>query len=105
MSFTDPQFTDICHRISKTQELEKAVAEIGDWETLCDYLEVPKSVINRLRFSNKQDQRKKSECLEAYFKSGKACWEDIVKVVADHPFNNKILAKRIASTYGVKDEL
>ena len=101
-----------CHSISKKQELERAVADIGDWETLCEYLDVPKHVINRLHFSNKQDQRKKSECLEVYFNSGKDCWEQVVKVVADFPFENKRLAKKIADRHGIdysntiiKDEL
>ena len=95
----------VCHSISKTQELEKAVAEIGNWKSLCEYLEVPKPVINRLLFSSEQDERKKSECLEAYFNSGKACWEDVVKVVANYPFYNKKLAMEIAAKHGVKDEL
>ena len=94
-----------CHSISKTQELEMAVAEIGNWESLCEKLEVPKAVMNRLRSSNKQDERKKSECLQAYIDSREACWEKVVKVVANYPFNNKRLAKDIASKYGVKDEL
>ena len=95
----------VCHSISTTQELEKAVAEIGDWESLCDYLEVPKAVINELHHSSKQDNRKKSECLKAYFNSGEVCWEEVVKVVADHPFYNKRLAIKIAAKHGVKDEL
>ena len=82
-----------------------AVAEIGDWESLCENLGVPKPMMNRLRFSNKQDERKKSECLQAYIDTGEACWEEVVKVVANHPFYNKRLAKKIASKYGVKDEL
>ena len=94
-----------CHSISKTQELETAVADIGNWESLCEKLEVPKPVMNTLRFSGKQDERKKSDCLQAYIDTGEACWEKVVKVVANHPFNNKRLAKDIASKYGVKDEL
>ena len=82
-----------------------AVAEIGDWESLCENLEVPKPVMNRLRFSNKQDERKKSECLQAYIDLGKACWEEVVKVVENHPFHNKRLAYEIASKYMYKDEL
>ena len=66
-----------------------AVAEIGDWESLCEKLEVPKEVMNRLRFSNKQDERKKSECLQAYFNLGEACWE-VVKVVENHPFHHSL---------------
>ena len=102
-----------CHRIdiSKKQELEKAVAEIGDWETLCENLGVPKSVISTLRFSDKQTGRKKSECLEAYLDTDKACWEQVVKVIAEFPFLNKRLARQIANKQSVdyssvvKDEL
>ena len=95
--------TAVCHSISKTQELEMAVAEIGNWESLCENLGVPKPVMNRLRSSNKQDERKKSECLQAYFNLGEVCWEEVVKVVENHPFHNERLAKIIASKY--KDEL
>ena len=94
-----------CHRISTTQALQKAVAEIGDWESLCEYLEVPTPVMNGLRYSNKLDERKKSECLQAYFNSGQVCWEEVVKVVADHPFYNKRLAIKIAAEHGVQVEL
>jgi len=93
----------VCHSISKTQELEMAVAEIGDWESLCENLGVPNPVMMRLRFSNKQDGRKKRECLQAYIDLGEACWEEVVKVVANDPFYNKRLAYEIASKY--KDEL
>ena len=66
-----------CHRIdiSNKQELEKAVAEIGDWESLCENLGTLKAVINELRFSDKQTGRKKNECLEAYLDTDSACWE------------------------------
>lgn len=94
-----------CTSIAKIQELGKAVAEIGDWETLCENLEVPSAVINELLFSNLKIRRKKAVCLEIYFNSGKACWEQIVKIVADHPFYNKRLARGIAAIHGVKDEL
>ena len=82
-----------------------AVEEIGDWESLCENLEVPKPVMNSLHFSSEHPQRKKRECLQAYIDSGEACWEEVVKVVANNPFYNKRLAKKIASKYGVKDEL
>ena len=82
-----------------------AVAEIGDWESLCENLGVPKPVMNRLCFSSEHHQRKKSECLQVYIDSGEACWEEVVKVVANDPFYNKRLAKKIASKYGIKDEL
>ena len=81
------------------------MAEIGDWESLCENLGVPKPVMNSLHFSIEHHQRKKRECLQAYINTGEACWEKVVKVVADHPLHNKRVAKEIASKYGVKDEL
>ena len=99
-----------CHRIKK-QELEKAVAEIGDWETLCENLGVPKAVINGLHFSDKQMTRKKIDCLQAYLNTDKPCWEKLVQVVAEGPFHNKRLARDIANNQNVdyssvfKDEL
>ena len=87
------------------------MAEIGDWESLCEKLGVPNTVMNRLRFSDKQAERKKSECLEAYLNTDNACWEQVVKVVANAPFLNKKLARQIANKQNVdyssdvKDEL
>ena len=100
-----------CHNISDKQELGKAVAEIEDWEGLCENLGVSKAVLNT--FGNKMDTDsvKKRKCLEAYLTTGKACWEQVVKVVADFPFFNVRLANKIADMHGidymrtVKDEL
>ena len=98
-----------CHSISDKQELGKAVAEIEDWEGLCENLGVSKVVLST--FSNKMDTIKKRKCLEAYLDTGKACWEQVVEVVADHPFYNVRLANKIADMHGidymstVKDEL
>ena len=90
-----------CHSISKKQELEKAVAEIGDWETLCENLRVPIAKINELISSSMENGKKKSRCLQAYLDTGKACWEKVVEVVADHPFYNNRLARQIADNHGV----
>ena len=92
-----------CTGISKKQHLEKAVANIGDWETLCEYIGAPKPVINKLHHSDQQNGRKKSECLEAYFNlgEGRACWEQVAEVVASHPFHDVRLAKQIADKYGL----
>ena len=97
-----------CHRIdiSKKQELEKAVAEIGDWDSLCENLGVEKAVINELRSSSMENGKKKSRCLEAYLNTDKACWERVVEVVADYPFYNKRLARQIADNhYSSRKEL
>ena len=54
---------------------------------------------------------KKKRCLEAYFDTGKACWETVVQVVASHPIHNPRVAMEIAAAHGldyhsiVKDEL
>ena len=34
-----------CTSISKKQELDKAVAEVGDWEALCGHLGTPQTVL------------------------------------------------------------
>ena len=83
-----------CTSISKLPDLEKAVAEIGDWESLCENLGVTHSVMAELQFKAIENAGKKHRCLEAYLYSGKACWESVVSVVADHPFYNKRLAKK-----------
>ena len=84
------------------------MAEIGDWEALCENLGVHKAVLSNLRdMINTDNTLKKRRCLEAYIKTGKACWEKVVKVVADHPFYNARLAKRISNMHVVgsyKDE-
>ena len=100
-----------CTSISKLQELEKAVAEIGDWEALCENLGVDRATLSDLRHMiNTKNTEKKRRCLQAYIDTDKACWEQVVKVVADHPFNNARIANKIAHDYlhGVgyaKDEL
>ena len=96
-----PLATGHCQSISNKRELEKAVAEIGDWESLCENLGAPKAVISGLRSSSMQDGRKKSRCLEAYIDTDEACWEQVVEVVADNPFYNRKLARKIADKHGV----
>ena len=90
-----------CTSISTKQELEKAVAKIGDWEALCEHLGAPQTKLQELRFSTIDTRTKKSRCLEAYLDTGKACWEHVVKVVAEYPIENKRLAKKIADTLGI----
>jgi len=101
-----------CHSIWTTQEVENALADIGDWEPLCENLGAPKPVLNQLRHDSIHIGLKKKRCLEAYFNSNKnACWETVVQVVAGHPFYNRRLAEKIADENGIdyssiaKDEL
>ena len=85
----------------RVQELDKAVAEIGDWEPLCENLGAPVPVVKQLQSDNIPSGLKKRKCLEAYINSIKACWETVIQVVADHPFYNRKLAKEIADGNGV----
>lgn len=101
MLFTSPAAV-ACHSILNKQELEKAVAEIGNWKALCENLRVNKAMLEKLHYMRDTDSTiKKSECLEAYFNTGKACWEQVVEVVADYPFFNRRIAKKIAKKYDI----
>ena len=85
------------------------MAEIGDYEVLCENLGVQKALLSDLRnMINTDNAIKKRRCLEAYINTGKACWEKVVKVVDDYPFYNARVAKEIAHMHGVgysRDEL
>ena len=68
------------------------------------YIRVHKAVLNGLRNIIDTDATiKKSRCLEAYLNMGNACWEQVVKVVAEYPYNfyNLRLAKEIVPTHGI----
>ena len=90
-----------CHQIARKQDLYRELAEIGDWQSLCTNLEVPEATINNLENEPLKNNAKKQNCLSAYFNQGKACWEEVIEVVAGHPFYNKRLATEIAKKYGV----
>ena len=70
---------------------------------------MPQPVLNDLRnMINTENAVKKRRCLEAYLNTGKACWEQVVEVVTDHPFHNARLATEIANMHiegYSKDEL
>ena len=90
--------------------MTKAVQNIGDWRGLCTNLKVDEGTMNILLHSNDRTEAKKEECLQAYFDTGDATWNDVVRAVSMHPIKNKRLAKKIAKDHGVdfdriKDEL
>ena len=91
-----------CHIIVKQQDLERVLAEIGDWEVLGENLGVPVPLLNQLRIDSIPTEVKKSRCLKAYLNTRIACWEEVVKVVADYPFYNWKLAKMIAGKENVR---
>ena len=49
--------------------------------------------------SNERNGKLRGECVQIYLSTGKACWEQVVKVVADYPFHNLRLANKIADMY------
>ena len=60
---------------------------------------VHKAVLNWLCNTIDTDNAiKKSRCPEAYLNMDDACWEQVVKVVADYPFYNLKIANEIAAT-------
>ena len=88
-----------CNVILTKQDLLRELASIADWETLCENLLVPDAVLSTLRPMSLPNEMKKKRCLEAYLNTDNACWEQLVKVVADHPFYNEKLSKKIANKY------
>ena len=92
-------------KIKKIQDLFDAVSDVGNWCGLCSNLYVDDGVMDRLEHSNDLPEKKKRDCLRAFYDSGDATWEQVVKGVAKSPINNKKLANEIAWKYIVhKDE-
>ena len=80
--------------------------EIGDWKGLCFNLNVNDAKMNALDFGQQPPEWKKQECLKAYFDTGEATWEEVIRAVSDYPISNKRVAKEIADKYIHKrDEL
>ena len=94
--------TGVClTSISSKIELNHALADIGDWYALCQHLGVSEAKLEELKFSEKHDNTRKRECLNAYHNLGSqvVCWERVVKVVATEPFQNVRLAERLAKRH------
>ena len=100
--------TKFTTEVESLHELYQAVKDIGDWKGLCLNLKVNDAKMNSLDFSPKPIEWKKLECLKAYFDTGEATWEDVVRAVREHPIYNNRVAKQIAKRYlhkDTKDEL
>ena len=94
--------------IERFLDLYQAVQEVGDWKSLCRNLKVNEATMNALEFDQKQSEWNKRDCLRAYFDTGEATWEDVVRAVGEHrcPTSNKRVAEEIAKKYiHKKDEL
>ena len=90
-----------CTAVLSELELHRELAVIGDWQNLCLHLGVDGGTLDRLKFSSKQVEVKKTECLSAYYKlgEGKVCWERVVRVVSGSPFQNHRLGDNISRKY------
>ena len=93
--------------IEKIQDLYDAVSDIGKWWGVCSNLYVNEGVMDMLEHSTDSSEKKKRDCLQAFYYSGDATWEKVVNAVAKSPINNKKLADEIARKYIIilKDEL
>lgn len=85
--------------------LRQAVAEIGNWQSLCENLNVNRGIMDMLKYSNRHEDHKKSDCLDAYYDKGEATWEEVILAVAHYPLRKVRLAKNIAYRYLQKSNL
>lgn len=88
--------------------------DLDYWEDLCRILKVDEAVIDDLKtFKRWRGDRVKWErCLQEYFDTGAATWEEVVRIIASDPFEKIVKAKETARKYGIsyqavmsKDEL
>ena len=89
------------HEITSLTDMVSATSDIGNWEGLCVNLRVNSGVMNELRYSHEAVDIKKIRCLETYFNTGEAIWEDLLRAVSAYPINNQKVAKEIARKYGI----
>ena len=94
-----------CTKIDKFKQLYDAVHKIGNWRGLCLHLGVRDAIMNALVNSNKDTEDKKVECLQAYYNSGEAYWEEVVRALIKHPINNKRLGKEIIEQNQLRTDL
>ena len=94
-----------CTKIYVFKQLYDAVHKIGNWRGLCLHLGVRDAIMNALVNSNKEFEEKKVECLQAYYNSGEAYWEEVVRALIKHPINNKRLGKEIIEQNQLRTDL
>ena len=86
-------------------QLYSAVADIGDWEGLCLNLRVDDATMNVLEYSSEDDIVKKRRCLRAYWNTGKAYWDEVVRAIVSYPIKNKRVAKEIVERYKLSSDI
>ena len=88
--------------INSLRELYHAVSDIGDWVGLCWNLDVGEGIMDSLKHSDYvTSETKKRNCLQAYWNSGEAIWETVIRAVAEKPIKNIRVAKRIANIHKI----
>ena len=90
--------------IESQNDLFSATNEVGNWVSLCTNLGVNDAIMNRLKYSTREDILKKHECLTNYFRNSQPRWNDVVMVVAESPIDNISLACKIAKKYMLIDK-
>ena len=84
--------------IKNKLHLFAALSEVGNWESLCTNLGVSDSLMEALRFSDKNNMLKKEECLK-HFYNDDPDWGHVVNTVAEFPISNPTLACKIAKKF------
>ena len=87
------------HIVESVQDLVKMLSDIGNWEALCTNLGVKQAVMSELIYSPLDLSIKKKRCLESYFDSGRARWEEVIAAVVGPGIFNERVAKKIADKY------
>ena len=92
-----------CHRVESSLDLFDELESIANWEMLCFKLGVSDGKMDSIKNTYHSDiTNKKKECLDAFYKLGDVCWEQVVEVVSGYPFENKRLAGKIADRRGIE---
>ena len=84
-----------CHRIENKLELDKELEYVTDWKLLCTYLGVSEPKIGTIEDMDMSAANKRIACLGAFVNMDITCWERVVQVLSNYPFENKRLAKQI----------
>ena len=92
------------HSIKSLQDLKHVLNTIpsDDWEELCRLLGVDKTIINDVTQLHRYNYEKLSACLNHFFNSGRATWENVVYAIASSPLNRVVLAKEVAWNYEIE---
>lgn len=100
-----PEKSSTRTKIENFQELYLSLAEIGNWKGLCGNLKVDDSVMEPIKFNGGNADDNKRDCLQAYFYSGRATWEEVQQAITKFPINNPRVAKEIGDKHLKNGEL